>query len=58
MTLAHIGGLPVEEALAALPAAGAAHRGKMARVEGGDGVPDRLFICEKDAAGNYVWRPL
>lgn len=42
----------------ALPAAAAGHRGKMLRVEGGDGASDRLFICEKDAAGAYAWRQI
>ena len=40
MTLAHIGGLPVEEALAALPAAGAAL-----------GVLGRLIVCRLADAG-------
>jgi hypothetical protein len=41
-----------------LPPPGVEHRGKMIRVEGGAGAADRLFICEKDAAGKYAWRPL
>ena len=45
-------------AVPALPAPAAGHRGKMVRVEGGAGTHDRLFICEKDATGKYVWRQL
>lgn len=45
-------------AVPALPPAGAAHRGKMVRVEGGDGAADGLFICEKDAGGGFAWRKI
>jgi hypothetical protein len=45
-------------AAAALPAPGAEHRGKMMRIDGGAGEQDRLFICQKDAAGKYIWRQL
>ncbi|MFL5539865.1 MAG: glycosyl hydrolase family 28-related protein [Longimicrobiaceae bacterium] len=45
-------------AVGALPAAAAQHRGKLVRVEGGAGVADTLHICEKNAAGAYVWRQI
>ena len=45
-------------AVTSLPAAAAKHRGKMVRVEGGDGAADGLFICEKDAAGTFAWRKI
>ena len=45
-------------AVPALPAAAAEHRGKMVRVEGGDGAADGLFVCEKDAGGAYAWRKI
>ena len=45
-------------AVRALPSAGPEHRGKMIRVEGNPGKGDGLFICEQDASGKFVWRPL
>lgn len=45
-------------AVAALPAASAQHRGVLLRVEGGTGVADALYICEKNAADAYAWRAL
>jgi hypothetical protein len=41
----------------ALPAAGATYRDTLAAVAGGTGVPDRLYVCLKDADGSYNWRP-
>lgn len=41
-----------------LPAATPEHRGQMVRLEGDAAHPDGLYICEKDAAGNYAWRKL
>jgi len=38
-----------------LPAASAAYRGKMLRVEGGAGVADLLYMCMKSAADTYSW---
>ena len=45
-------------AIDALPAASSAYRGYMYRVEGGAGVADALYICEKNAADAYVWRAI
>jgi hypothetical protein len=45
-------------AVAALPKPAGEHRGRMLRVEGDATHADGLFICEKDAAGGYVWRKL
>jgi hypothetical protein len=45
-------------AITALPAPGAEHRGRMLRVEGDATHADGLFVCEKNAAGEYIWRPL
>jgi len=39
----------------ALPAASASYRGKMIRVEGGSGTPDRLYMCMKKADDSYEW---
>jgi hypothetical protein len=39
----------------ALPTADASYRGKMIRVEGGAGVPDKLYMCMKSAADTYSW---
>lgn len=41
-----------------LPPPAAGHRGKIVRLEGGDGAADGLFVCEKDAAGAYAWRKI
>lgn len=38
-----------------LPTPSATHRGRMLRVEGGTGVADALYVCQKDAAGTYSW---
>lgn len=39
-----------------LPAAGAAHRGKMVYLLSGSGVPDELYVCVKNASDGYGWR--
>lgn len=43
-------------AVASLPSASSAYRGYTIRVEGGAGVADVLYICEKNAADAYEWR--
>jgi hypothetical protein len=45
-------------AIAALPAASATWRGYLYRVEGGAGVADALYVCEKNAGDAYVWRAI
>ncbi len=45
-------------AVSALPEPSPTHRGHLLRLEGAPGAADGLFICEKDAAGKYVWRAL
>ncbi|MEJ9263236.1 hypothetical protein P4517_32130, partial [Bacillus thuringiensis] len=44
--------------LTSLPTANANHRGKMIRLEGANGVEDRLFICKKKSDGTYHWKQL
>ncbi len=41
-----------------LPLASATYRGQFWRVEGGAGVADALYICEKNAVDAYVWRAI
>jgi hypothetical protein len=41
--------------VSALPAASAAYRGWILRVEGGAGVADTVSVCRKDAADAYAW---
>ena len=41
-----------------LPAASSTYRGKIARVEGGAGVPDKFYICRKKADDTYEWELL
>ena len=41
--------------VASLPTASADFRGFMYRVEGGAGVKDILYVCEKNTADAYVW---
>jgi hypothetical protein len=38
-----------------LPAPSASYRGKMIRVEGAEGVADRLYMCMKKADDTYGW---
>lgn len=45
-------------AVAVLPTAAAQDRGKLVRVEGGAGGADKLYICEMNSAGAYVWRQI
>lgn len=45
-------------AVGALPTASAQYRGQVVRVEGGAGVADALYICEKNAANAYAWRKI
>jgi hypothetical protein len=42
--------------LGSLPTAAGINRGKMIVVRGGTGVADSLYICIRDAAGNYLWK--
>ncbi|HEU5013944.1 MAG TPA: glycosyl hydrolase family 28-related protein [Roseiflexaceae bacterium] len=44
--------------VAALPTASSVLRGQVIRVEGGAGVADKLYICEKNASDAYAWRQL
>ncbi len=44
--------------VASLPTASASYRGKVVRVEGGTGVSDKLYVCEKTSADGYAWRAL
>ncbi|PEO16808.1 hypothetical protein CN546_14180 [Bacillus wiedmannii] len=44
--------------LTSLPTANANHRGKMIRLEGANGVEDKLFICKKKSDGTYHWKQL
>lgn len=41
-----------------LPAAGSAYRGQIRAVRGSAGVADVLYICMKDAADAYSWKPV
>lgn len=40
----------------ALPAASSTYRGQLARIEGGVGVADGLYICQKKADNTYAWQ--
>ncbi len=44
--------------VSSLPAASASRRGCVFRVEGGTGVADRLWICEKNSSDAYAWRQI
>ncbi|MNY10874.1 hypothetical protein D3C86_1438740 [compost metagenome] len=43
------------QSLSALPTAAAKYRGKIYRVQGGTGVADALYICQKLANETYNW---
>lgn len=38
-----------------LPAADASLRGELFVVEGGSGVPDKVYICLKNSSDSYEW---
>ncbi len=44
--------------VSSLPGASANYRGKVVRVEGGAGVKDKFYICEKTSSDGYAWTAL
>lgn len=44
--------------VASLPTAGVTHRGKVLRIEGGEGVADAFYLCRKKADDTYEWKQL
>lgn len=53
-----VDGTVVVRNFAVLPTADASQRGKLARVEGGTGVSDHIYLCIKNAANAYVWQQI
>jgi hypothetical protein len=50
---------PASPAVAALPPASAANRGKQVVLKGnGTSTPDRHYVCLLSAAGSYNWKEL
>lgn len=52
------GSLKLTKPVGSLPAASSAYRGMILRREGGPGVADGLFICQKKASGSYTWKQI
>ncbi|MCE5286214.1 MAG: glycoside hydrolase family 55 protein [Pelosinus sp.] len=48
----------VPEKISALPIADATQRGRLFRVEGGNGVGDGLYICLKNSMDTYSWKQI